>query len=131
MNDFFNSIAITLLVAFAFAIAIVAIRLVVDKGFRKSIKIKEKKHILTSKEYYTKILGIMAIVYGGAIITINSPPISSEFEYVMLSSGMIAIIIGAQLEITSHKKTKQKLMDSEFKISRLEDRIKKLEEKVS
>lgn len=70
----------------------------------------------------------MAKVYGSSLITINSPPITSEFEYVMLLSGLTTIIVGAQLEINSHKKLP---MDSESKISDLQDKINKLEKSFS
>ena len=71
----------------------------------------------------------MLIVYGGAIITINSPPIASDFEFVMLFSGLMAIIFGSLMEVNINKKFKKSLMDSDSKISELEKRIEKLEEK--
>ena len=73
MNEFVEAIGLAMGLAFGFAAIGIGIWFLIDKKKRKEFEEKQKKKILTTKEWAYIVFGILGIAQGSAMITIFTP----------------------------------------------------------
>jgi len=114
MNEFLEATLLSLIISGLVVFASLGLKILFNK-----IKLKKEK-ILTNREYYSIVFGILLIVQGSAMITIYTPP-SVGFDFVFLGIGTFLIIGGALLEVYTHTNLKKSISELKSRIEKLED----------
>ena len=121
MNEFVQSIGLSLALSFGVLLLSQLIRILLNRRVLKKLLEKEKKKVLTTKEYYSIVVGILFIIQGSAMITIFAPLLAtSDFSFLMSGIGMFLIIIGALIEVYTHENFKKSIIDLRERIEKLE-----------
>ena len=85
-----------------------------------------KKVVLSTKEFYGIVAGVIFILLGGMWISFNIPP-TTDFNRIFFVAGILSILIGIGIEAKLGQNVKQKLKKLETKLSDHEKRIEDLE----
>lgn len=121
MNEFLDSIGYAFFIAITVLAFSQSFRYVLNRNeINKRILKKEKQKILTTREYYTIVFGILLIIQGSAVITLYTPPFTGDFDVIFLFIGMSLIIFGALMEVHTHTNVKTKMLELESRIENLE-----------
>ena len=127
MNDFVESIGLSMGIAFAMGAIGIGIWFLIDKNKRKEYEEKQKKKILTTKEWAYTVFGILGIIQGSSMITIYASTMATiDFSALMAGIGMFLIIGGVLLELRTQTNHRKSVIDLEKKV---EEILKKLDEK--
>ncbi len=125
MDELVEAMAISMGFAFTFAIIGIGIWFLIDENKRKKFVEKQEKKLLTTKEWFAIVFGIILVVQGSATITIFASTMNTDFGALMSGIGMFLIIGGVLLELRTHTNFKKTIIDLEKKLN---ERIDKLEE---
>ncbi|MCE9617352.1 MAG: hypothetical protein K8Q88_03175 [Nitrosarchaeum sp.] len=127
MNDLVESIGLSMGVAFAMGAIGMGIWFLIDKNKRKEYEERQKKKILTTKEWAYTVFGILGIIQGSSMITIYADTMATiDFSALMAGIGMFLIICGVLLELWTQTNHRKSIIDLEKKV---EEILKKLDEK--
>ncbi|QLH11476.1 hypothetical protein [Nitrosarchaeum sp. AC2] len=126
MNDFVESIGLSIGIAFTMGAIGMGIWFLIDKNKRKEYEEKQKKKILTTKEWAYTVFGILGIIQGSSMITIYANTMATiDFSALMSGIGMFLIIGGVLLELRTQTHHRKSIIDLEQKV---EEILKKLDE---